>query len=681
MAISFSDCAESMQVLHKQLSELEQQCSVLQVEKLGTFEWFQLLEQKLLPQLSDDAFLVAAVVGGTNIGKSVLFNHLAGSRASATSPLASGTKHVTCLTPEGFRDRHDLQSIFPNFELKEWSDSEQALSESPTDWLFWRSCESLPNNLLVLDTPDIDSDARVNWERADKIRRTADVLIAVLTQQKYNDAAVKEFFRRAAAEDKFVLVIFNQVHLPDDEPYWPLWMKTFCDETGIQPRFLYLAPHDRQAAENNQLEFFERFWSPVKADLQAGSAASVAGSGSGSGSEGESKFEGQQVGRRLREDLSSLRFGEIKLQTLRSALDLVLNSDGIPGYLSRVRSRADEFRSAAELLSTHKLAEIDNWPMLRNGLIVEKIRTWWQDQREGWSAKVHNFYNGIGSGITRGWKLIDEQLRGPQTAPLEAYRAREWEAVLDAVDDVYGRLNWFKELGNPLLQPRLEALLGATTRQQLLDQIRSEHEAADLDTQLQELVKAELNNFRNESPEWYRSLRQLDAVAAAARPAVSIALFVTGFGPVGNAMGHIATETAVTSVVSVAGDVAAGGVTAAVGETWISSTAASGAAWLEARFRRIHEQFVAQRAAWLADLLQKYLLGSLPEELALAAMIPESSTFQEIQRLTETLGKEVAGFASVNAGTVETGIEETGIAETATALDTTSDDGIATQSS
>ena len=58
---------------------------------------------------------------------------------------------------------------------------------------------------------------------------------------------------------------------------------------------------------------------------------------------------------------------------------------------------------------------------------------------------------------------------------------------------------------------------------------------------------------------------------------------------------------------------------------------------MEARFRRIHEQFIAQRASWLAAVLQTHLLGSLPEELAEAAMIPESSTFQEIQRLVATL--------------------------------------------
>ena len=35
------------------------------------------------------------------------------------------------------------------------------------------------------------------------------VLLAVLTQQKYNDAAVKQFFRAAVEADKPIVVLFN----------------------------------------------------------------------------------------------------------------------------------------------------------------------------------------------------------------------------------------------------------------------------------------------------------------------------------------------------------------------------------------------------------------------------------------------------------------------------------------
>ena len=99
---------------------------------------------------------------------------------------------------------------------------------------------------------------QVNWRRADAVRRVADVLIAVLTQQKYNDAAVKRYFRNAAEEGKVVLIIFNQCQLPDDEAYWPLWLDTFCRETGVSPRLVYVAPNDRRAAEEGRLPFFEK---------------------------------------------------------------------------------------------------------------------------------------------------------------------------------------------------------------------------------------------------------------------------------------------------------------------------------------------------------------------------------------------------------------------------------------
>src|SRR5712691_10658106 len=204
MTSPYTACAELVRRLDAAVRQLESQAGLLQLPPLSRRDWFELLDRKLLPQLTDDAFLVVAVVGGTNIGKSVIFNHLAGGRASATSPFASGTKHPVCLVP-------------PGFERHVWTKADAALQDHAEHRLLWRASEGMPANLLILDTPDIDGDVRVNWERADNIRRCADVLIAVLTQQKYNDAAVKQFFRKAAEEDKAVLIVFNQVLLPDDE--------------------------------------------------------------------------------------------------------------------------------------------------------------------------------------------------------------------------------------------------------------------------------------------------------------------------------------------------------------------------------------------------------------------------------------------------------------------------------
>ena len=262
-AVGLAEFARVVRRLSVSLADLELAAMPLRLEPLAGRDWFDLLTRKLLPQLTDGACLIVAVVGGTNIGKSVVFNHIAGFRASASSPLASGTKHPVCLVPTGFSEQHDLHAMFPAFELRSWTSGDEALLSIDTHCLFWREHDCVPQNLVILDTPDVDSDAPVNWQRADAVRQAADVLVAVLTQQKYNDAAVKQFFRKAAAEDKAAIIVFNQVELPDDEPYWPIWLDTFCGETGLKPEYVYLAPNDRKAAEAIALRFEERTW-PAK---------------------------------------------------------------------------------------------------------------------------------------------------------------------------------------------------------------------------------------------------------------------------------------------------------------------------------------------------------------------------------------------------------------------------------
>src|SRR5579872_7303399 len=346
----FAACAAEVARLAQAVEGLDQEAGLLQLAPLTGREWYELLQRKLIPQLAAQPFIVAAVVGGTNIGKSVIFNHLAGGRVSATSPLASGTRHPVCLVPEGFEERHDLAAIFQGFQLVEWTVPDAALENTAEHRLFWKTSPALPSNLLVLDTPDIDSDAEINWLRADRMRHCADVLVAVLTQQKYNDAAVKQFFRKAAAEDKAVIVVFNQCLLPDDEHFWSLWLDTFSRETGIVPDLLYVAPNDRKAAESNKLPFYERRW-------QAGQAPAADGA--------------DRTPHDLARDLSEMRFSEIKLRTLRGALaQLVSRESGVPAYLAEIRLRTAGFQDAAALLSTQELARIDNWPTPSVTLLV-----------------------------------------------------------------------------------------------------------------------------------------------------------------------------------------------------------------------------------------------------------------------------------------------------------------------
>jgi hypothetical protein len=432
-----------VRVIDATLTSLAPAVGRLELAPLEGREWYRSLREKLVPQLGEDTYLVVAVVGGTNIGKSVIFNHIADARLSATSPLASGTRHPVCVVPEGFESGHDLAAIFPGFELCRWTTADDSLVDRPEDQIFWRTAAETPPNLLILDTPDIDSDVQINWRRADAVRRVADVLIAVLTQQKYNDAAVKRYFRNAAEEGKVVLVIFNQCQLPEDEAYWPLWLDTFCRETGVAPRSIYVAPNDRRAAEEGRLPFFE---------------------------------QGQV--RKLAEDLSELKFAEIKLTTLTGSLCHLMDAEtGLPAFLREIEGRSLAFESAAKWLSSESVIKVRNWPSIPNSLLVTDIRSWWRQRQHGLARRVHEFYDTVGRGIIYPFQAARNRLQGPAIAPMDAYRRSEWGAVLTVVEEVYERLTWLSDSSDQLLKPFLDQMLAGRSRSQLLEELRSEHGA------------------------------------------------------------------------------------------------------------------------------------------------------------------------------------------------------------
>lgn len=621
MSSPLDQCGEIAQRLYASVLQLEREGELLQLPPLDGREWFELLRRKLLPQLGDDAFLVAAVVGGTNIGKSVLFNHLAGSSASATSPLASGTKHPVCLVPDGFTQNHDLPAIFEGFELYEWSTAEAALEETDEHRLFWADNARLPDNLLLLDTPDIDSDARVNWVRADHIRRCADVLIAVLTQQKYNDAAVKQFFRQAAKEDKAVIVVFNQCQLPDDEPYWPLWLETFSRETAVTPEFVYLAPNDRRAAEENRLPLFERQWPVPSEEVSQSSAAA----------------QSDEV-HDLADDLSRLHFGDIKLRSLQGSLRQLVNHDsGVPVYLSEVEHRSAEFAAAARRLSSESVARINDWPLVSNKLLVQEIRRWWKTHQEGWARNVHAFYDAVGRGVTWPFRMAHSALGGVQTSLLDEYREREWSVLLKAVEEVFDKLTWMSESGNELLRPHFERLMEGRSRSALITRLREEHARVDLGALLEETVHQEMESLETDSPELYRFYKQLNQVSAAIRPATSVVMFTMGWGPAGELAAPFVADAAAQAIVPIVADFAGGTAAALAGETAVSETTSRGAGFLQAKIHRLQGRFAARRVGWLVGLLKEHLLGTLPDDLQAAAELPRSAVFGQIKETLREL--------------------------------------------
>jgi hypothetical protein len=604
MVVEFQTWAAQIRALDLALAKLLPTASGLGVPAPYGEEWYELLVHKLVPQASTQPVLVVAIVGGTNIGKSVIFNHLAGEMASAVSPLAAGTRHPVCLVPSGFDDSATLDRLFTGFELHRWHSPDDPLTDSAEHRLFWRSGVAVPPRLLLLDTPDIDSDAPVNWQRADIIRQASDVLIAVLTQQKYNDAAVKQFFRKAAEADKPIIVVFNQCDLHADRDYWPLWLATFAEETGAKPELVYVVPYDRQAAAERQLPFFF-----------VGSTGHAPPEKPGS----------------LADDLAALHFDKIKIRTFQGALVRLLDRDtGAPAYLERIRFHAGEFAAARQALAAAELVRVP-WPTVPPQLLVDEIRAWWDARRSPWSRRVHGVYRAIGQGV--GWPVMAawRAVNGPLLDPLATFRARERDAIVEAVEKLVDELDRLRRMGNETLRPRLETLLSGSSRAALLERIEAAHDQLPaVDEHYRATLRAELDRWGGDNPRAVSFLQSLDHATAIARPAITVVLLVTGTFVGSEVVGQTALHLAGHTAGNLATEAAiAGGITVG-GEAVVTATG-EGVHQAAARlFRRLQTSYAESRAEWLAGWLDRELLGGLLADLGRGAEAQRSPAFREV---------------------------------------------------
>lgn len=646
---AWKDCRSFVVALHDEILRLQNQIGLLPVPLASAQEWFALLTQKLIPQLGGSAFLVVAVVGGTNTGKSSVFNQLVGSRASAASPLAAGTRQPVCLVPGSMADPQLLQGIFPELELRPWDAAEDALSEAAADQLYWRKCEQLPDGLLLLDTPDIDSDARMNWARADVIRRAADVLIAVLTQQKYNDAVVLEFFQRAAAEGRFILPVFNQVLLPEDEPYWPVWLQTFCDRTGGSPQVAFLAPADRRAAESLQLPFHRR-------EITAGTDGGVENSGTVAGeilndvSAADSDATATELSTRahagaksLRDYLCQLPAGELRFRSLQGSVVALVNQEtGIPAWLRQVEAAAGQLQRITGGESESGLIRLDRWPSVPVASVIDVLREWWRERQPAWAQAINRFYGVAGDVLLQPFRKRNRVGHAEALDDsLTRYRDQEWLLILQTVELTQDKLQQLALAGSGKLQDRISSLLAGDAVEQLIRRLQLDHRECDLQRELQAVVDSTMQKMERDRPQVFAVLGRVNQVSAAVRPVTSAVMFSLGFGPAGDLLAPLAGQAVMHTAVDVLGGTAA----AIAGEAAVTTAAESGAGVLQNWFCQLQAEFSLRRAAWLVERLQQSFLGDLPEQTRVAAGVVQSVEFRAVAEQLDQLRTLLPRFA------------------------------------
>jgi hypothetical protein len=564
-----------------------------------SFAWHGNLFQKLLPQLEQDPFLIVAVTGGTNTGKSVIFNHLAAGRTSRTHPNATQTRHPVCSVPRGFLARHDLAEVFPDFEVRRWHSENDPLVEGPDNLLFVREDPggTQPARLLLFDTPDVDGVLKENWRRAELVRHAADVLVCILTQQKYNDAAVREFFQAAAAAEKTVLVVFNMVNWPRQREVVEGWLATFCEQTGLEPVHVYAAPFDHDAAEENRLPFYP---------LTAGATSP-------------------------REDLAELHFDEIKIRSFRGSMRGVLDvREGVPAYLTMVERRAAEYRQARDLLYDRLRLQIDDLPQLPKRLVWDEIWHWLEARRTRFDRAVNGFYTAVGSMITRwmGRNPAEELIR---------FQEQEWDKLRLAMTAFLDLIDTLRQGGNEILRDVLDRTPAARDRRALFDELRKRYDAMPILTDdYRQFIRTQLDAFERDNSGMVKLITRSLVTTAVVRPLVTVGLFWGGAHAVDLAAGHVA---------NMVGDIVVGAATAVTGEGLLSQATRP----LQQLLSKLFARFYVERAELLASALHDLVLGEALVEVKRLAETPNGEEFRAVRRMIEELSAEPERV-SINAG-------------------------------
>lgn len=583
-------CAGWVAELCSCLESLEPVAQSLGVAQPTNSEWYGALFGKLRPQLDREPLLVAAVCGGTNTGKSLIANTLVGSEISRSVPEAARTRHPVVSLPRGRAEQIDLATLFPGFEPRPWADEDDALDPTEANVLVWREDAGgdQPERLVLLDTPDIDGTLRENWRRAEFIRNACDVIVAVLTQQKYNDAAVRDFFTAAVAAGKTLIVVFNMVDWPAQRQVVAGWLRTFVLETGAEPVAVYAAPYDRVSAASGRVEF--RALPELTPD-------------------------GTDIG--LRQRLADCDFERIKLASMAGAFRVVVDPmRGAGAWLDAFEAASRQWWETRRLLSDESRVRVE-MPTAPREIVWNEIWKWLEPRRSGFDLTVSRAYHVAGRGVT--WAARQMGLLRSEEERREDFTALELAALKRALSDFIDRLDEICR-GHPRLAAMLGDRLVDADRTAWYADLERRHAALPIvSDDYRAFARDKLDAFARDNPDMVRWILAGLNVGAVARPAITVGLAMAGAAAVPAAA---ATAGGLTTLVHHVGDVVVGGAATLAGEGALGLTVAG----LKPLIESLFAGWSAERSRVLAETLHDVVFGDRLEEidrLAVAGSRPE----------------------------------------------------------
>lgn len=179
------------------------------------------IDDYIAPRLANlDAPLLAVVGGSTGAGKSTIVNALVGHPVTRTGAIRPTTRQPILLHSPRDRDAFASARILPDLAritgvpVREGTPSTKA-GEDPNAALISSvvlvADERIPDDLAVLDAPDVDSIADENRALAAQLLAAADLWLFVTTANRYADAVPWKLLDDAAGRDITVGVVLNRV--------------------------------------------------------------------------------------------------------------------------------------------------------------------------------------------------------------------------------------------------------------------------------------------------------------------------------------------------------------------------------------------------------------------------------------------------------------------------------------
>jgi hypothetical protein len=168
-------------------------------ESMDIQAWGHMLDTKLLPRISPDFPLMAAVCGGGSSGKSTLFNSLAGEKISPVGGTAGMNRRVlVSLHPQIPGKKDFLSAMFDPFGCVPNRLNHAGELTEPGGPLYAATVK-IPRRLVVMDTPDFDTGAGgtyTNRETTQQALQAADILIYIFTNSNYNNRDNTDFISK-----------------------------------------------------------------------------------------------------------------------------------------------------------------------------------------------------------------------------------------------------------------------------------------------------------------------------------------------------------------------------------------------------------------------------------------------------------------------------------------------------